>query len=146
NCQHAPGIGVDLSLFYLEINLSFHVPKTIDQGFQFAERFAAFGAPAVARQCGDRCNTPQQLTRCIIGGMDKDCLPPQHRRYADLLTVLGIAFLLQEIAPLGDAAQPLEIIAPRQFYGMADMFTVKSDTSVGSLCSIFPLEDEGMFF
>src|SRR5690606_6750934 len=135
-----PGIGVDLSLFYLEINLSFHVPKTIDQGFQFAERFAAFGAPAVARQCGDRSDTTVELTRGIIGGMDKDCLPPQHRRYTDLLTVLGIAFLLQEIAPLWDAAQPLEIIAPRQFYGMADMFTGISDRAIGSLYSIFTLE------
>src|SRR5690606_33083088 len=86
------------------------------------------------------------LTCGIVGGMDKDCLSPQHRRYTDLLAMLAVSFLLQQIASLRDAAQPRGIVAPRQLDGMADMFTVKSDTSVGSLCSIFPLEDEGMFF
>src|SRR5690606_31211640 len=59
--------------------------------------------------------------------------------------MLGILPLFQLVASFGDTAQALQIVAPRQLDGVADLLAVEVNRSVGSLFSVCPSENQGAF-
>src|SRR5690606_21671800 len=126
-------------------NLIAHIPQAIHQRFQLRQRFATVVAGAFARERRDRCDATQQLLQGIVGRVDQDGFAVKGGRDANLLAVLGVFPLFEFITPFGDAADPRNVVPIRQLDGMADFLVLKIDRAIGSLLSVNPSENEGVF-
>ncbi|MNV50939.1 hypothetical protein D3C71_1429690 [compost metagenome] len=76
--------------------------------------------------------------------MNKNTFAVEYMRDTDLLAMPLIADFFELILTDRNTADPLDVVAIRQFDGMADMLAIEGDRSICSLIPVFPHELEGV--
>src|SRR5690606_10669398 len=105
------------------------------------QSFTAFITSTFAGEGRDGCNTTQQLFHRVISCVYQNRFAPQNRRYTDLLPMLGVLLFFQLVASFRYTAITRCVVAPREFDGMADLFPLEIDRTIGSLFSVSPSEN-----